>query len=145
MAANPLPEAISRFLAANHVVGLATVLAGEPWAASCFYALEVETPALLILSDEATRHARAMLASPRVAGSIAGQPEALREIRGIQFTARAERLTGDAAQLASEHYWARHPLARLQQAPIWRLTLDEIKYTDNALVFARKTLWQRTP
>ena len=26
---------------------------------------------------------------------------------------------------------------------VWQLELDSVKYTDNKLVFAQKTLWQR--
>ena len=139
----PLPERISRFLLAHHVIGLALITDDGPWAASCFYAVDVSAARLLLLTSLSTRHGQAMQADQRVAGTISGQPENWRDIRGIQLSGRAHHLQGDAASQAMDLYCQRHPLARLGSHPIWSLEIDCIKYTSNRLVFGQKTLWQR--
>ena len=140
----PLPDAIRRFLLRHHVVGLATCdERGEPWAASCFYAFDPADSDLIVLTDPSTRHGRAMLARPQVAGTIAGQPGAIAKIQGIQFSAHATLLAGDAAEAAYAFYCRRHPVARLKRGAAWRLALQQVKFTDNALVPGNKTYWQR--
>lgn len=139
----PLPSAIADFLREQHVVGLATLVEGEPWAASCFYAFDETDVSLVLMSSVRTRHGIAMLEHPRVAGTVAGQPSAIAQIRGIQFLADAHLLAGEAADAARALYCRRHPIARLMDSGIWRLTLAEIKYTDNAKLFGSKTRWRR--
>jgi len=140
-----LPAPILEFVAAQHVLGLATLADGEPWAASCFYALHAAGGALLILTSDDTRHGAAMRAEPRVAGTIAGQPRSVASIRGLQFQALARCLDGAAADEAMALYVRRHPIARLHRAPIWRLELQALKYTDNRLGFGSKLQWRREP
>lgn len=139
----PLPDNICRFIQRQHVVGLATLLAGEPWAASCFYAFDPAGINLIILTDPATGHGQAMLATPRIAGTIAGQPKLIPKIQGIQFMAEACLLAGQEADVAYGQYCRRHPIARLKRADVWRLTLQQIKFTDNSLLLGSKTRWAR--
>lgn len=138
-----LPSAISTFLYDHHVVGLATVSAGEPWAASCFYAYDPAADALIVLSSEQTRHGAAMLAHGKVAGTIAGQPTAIIDIRGLQFAGQALLLEGEAAARAYALYCVRHPVARLKKSTVWRIALAEAKLTNNASLFGHKTVWRR--
>lgn len=86
-----------------------------------------------------------MLANPQIAGSIAGQPESVLQIKGVQFSGSAELLTGDAANQAYRRYCERHPIAMLKKSDVWRINLEEIKHTDNARIFASKTFWRRIP
>jgi len=137
------PEAIRKFILANHVVGLATSNGGQPWAASCFYAFNTETSALILLTSCDTRHAQGMLASANVAGTISGQPCSILKIRGIQFLAKARLLEGEAAERAYRIYCGRHPIAQLRKSDVWMLDFEGIKFTDNSRVFADKTLWHR--
>ena len=139
----PLPSTISSFLFEHHVVGLATASAGGPWAASCFYAFDSVSVSLLVLSSEETRHGAAMLDSGVVAGTIAGQPTSICDIRGIQFVASAELLMNGAADEGYRFYCVRHPIAKLKRGSVWRLTLRELKYTDNAKFFGKKIGWTR--
>lgn len=139
----PLPPRISGFMQNHHVLALAIHDDDGPWAANCFYALEEANVRLLILSSTDTRHGAAMLQRASVAGAISGQPQTVREIQGVQFTACAERLEGVAREKALEFYFQRHPMARGHDADIWSLMLDSIKFTDNSIAFGHKTLWQR--
>ena len=139
----PLPATIRDFIISHHVLSLATCGDDGPWAASCFYAFDEPGAALLILSSSETRHGRHMLDRPQVAGTISGQPEALRDIRGLQFTAHATLLDRTERNEALRLYCARHPLARLHASPVWRLALDQLKFTDNRRLFGHKTRWSR--
>lgn len=139
-----LSHAIASFLREHHVVGLATVVDGLPWAASCFYAFEEEAPALIVMSSLKTRHGSAMRDEPRIAGTIAGQPTNVLTIRGLQFTATAEWLSGEARSAARALYCSRHPVARLMPGEVWRLVFETIKYTDNARGPANKQHWTRS-
>lgn len=138
-----LPAGIREFLFANHVVGLATLSEGQPWAASCFYAFDEQSVSLLILSDERTRHAQAMLANRSVAGTIAGQPTLIRKIQGIQFAAHAHLLTGESGEKAHALYAMRHPIARHKRSSVWQIVIQELKFTDNTMDIGRKTHWRR--
>lgn len=139
----PLPAPIRDFIIGHHVLSLATCGDDGPWAASCFYAFDEPGAALLILSSSDTRHGRHMLDRPQVAGTISGQPEALRDIRGLQFTAHATPLDQIERSVALQLYCERHPLARLHASQIWRLALDQLKFTDNRRLFGHKTRWAR--
>lgn len=138
-----LPESIHNCLQDHHVVGLATCVNGQIWAASCFYAFDAPRASLILLTSRETCHGLAMLANPRIAGTIAGQPESVLQIHGVQFRGCATLLDGEAATQAYQLYCRRHPVAKLKQSDIWQITLDEIKHTNNALIFGRKTCWQR--
>lgn len=138
-----LPAPILAFVRDYHVLSLATWHAGELWAASCFYAVDEAHTALLILSSEQTRHGLAMRQHSEVAGTIAGQPKLIPAIRGVQFRATALLLDGPEQDAAYALYCQRHPIARLQRSAIWRLDLQEVKYTDNRKIFASKQTWLR--
>lgn len=125
------------------MVSLAVRDAEGLWAASCFYAVDLATASLVVLSASTTRHGAAMLARAEVAGTIAGQPEDIVAIEGIQFTGRADRLQGAAREAGLALYLARHPAARLAVSDVWRLRLDTIKHTSNRVAFGRKTRWRR--
>lgn len=147
------------WLQANHVVGLATAHEGALWAASCFYVFDPEAVALIVMTDRKTRHGQLMLASPRVAGTVAGQPDDIRDIRGVQFAGRAMLLEpGQTLVSNPEHglghapipyaaaqarYVAAHPVARALRADLWCIWLDEIKHTENRVAFAQKMQWRR--
>lgn len=85
-----------------------------------------------------------MLKNPNIAGTIAGQPENIAKINGIQLTASAQLLTDETEKKAAlALYYKAHPLARAMKSDVWSLRLENVKFTDNKLVFAQKTLWQR--
>lgn len=140
----PLPANIRTFLAEHHVVSLAACHGGELWSASCFYVFDEAAARLIVLTGKTTRHGRLMLLTPHIAGTIAGQPARIRDICGIQFTARAECLAESAARrTALDLYTQAHPVAKVFPSDIWQLRLDYIKHTSNRPVFAHKTHWRR--
>lgn len=81
---------IEAFLAAHHVMSLATIGREGPHAASLFYAYDEF--ALIWLSDPASRHSRDVDAEPRVAATIAADYANFAEIRGLQIRGAARRV-----------------------------------------------------
>lgn len=139
-----LPENIIKFITSRHVLSLSTYSRGTLWAANCFYVPDTAfSPRLIILSSQKTQHGIRMSESPAVAGTICGQPEKLRDICGVQFTARAEHMEQGAAKEALQIYTKRHPVAKLFHGDVWSLWLETVKYTDNRYVFGQKTYWEK--
>jgi uncharacterized protein YhbP (UPF0306 family) len=129
------------FLRSQHVVGLAVADDSGPWAASCYYYFSQADMALVLKSSAATRHGRAMSALGQIAGTVAGQPQLVNEIKGVQFIAQVERLAANT--LLAECYCERHPAGRLVPGEWWRLSLQHVKYTDNQDLPGMKVVWNR--
>lgn len=140
----PIPNNMVQFFSNNHVVSIATASAQGLWSACCFYVFDAERAQLIVLTSRKTQHGENMVAQPNVAGTIAGQPHSIAKISGIQFTAQALLLSDEAeADRAKALFYKAHPSARAMKSDVWALRLETVKFTDNKLVFAKKTLWQR--
>lgn len=140
---SPIPNHILEFIQSNHVVNFAAHHNDDFWAASCFYAFDEENTRLIILTSKKTKHAQLMLENPNVVGTICGQIEDIKDIEGIQFSAIANRLTEQESPQALQIYYKKHPLARLNPSDVWELSFNTIKHTDNKVMFAKKTIWER--
>ncbi|MFP1721915.1 pyridoxamine 5'-phosphate oxidase family protein [Lonsdalea quercina] len=140
----PLPAPAADFIASHHVLSLTTLDEDGLWSASCFYAFDADNASLIVLSSSSTRHGGAMATGSRISGTISGQPEKIRDIRGIQYLATVSKLDGAERRDALSLYVARHPIARLKPlTEVWRLKLHTIKFTDNATLFGAKEHWTR--
>lgn len=140
----PVPQNMAQFFSENHVVSIATSSPQGLWSACCFYVFDAENAQLIVFTARTTQHGANMAAQPNVAGTIAGQPHSIAKISGIQFTAQAVLLNDDAAaSRAKALFYKAHPAARAMNSDVWALRLATVKFTDNKLVFAKKTLWQR--
>ncbi len=140
----PVPQNMAQFFSENHVVSIATSSPQGLWSACCFYVFDAENAQLIVFTARTTQHGANMAAQPNVAGTIAGQPHSIAKISGIQFTAQAVLLNDDAAaNRAKALFYKAHPAARAMNSDVWALRLATVKFTDNKLVFAKKTLWQR--
>ncbi|MCK3656283.1 hypothetical protein A4G19_11210 [Pasteurellaceae bacterium Macca] len=138
-----IPQDIRTFLHQHHVVSLACQNEGEMWCASCFYAFDEQHNGLILLTDTTTQHGKLMLENNHIVGTIAGQPQTVREIEGIQFRATAQLLHNEKArQHALDLYLARHPIAKLRQSDVWAIHFTYIKHTSNRFLFAQKQIWQ---
>jgi len=144
VAPTSVPRPVIDVLDSHHVVSIATADEAGPWAASCFYAFDAAAMQLIVMTSATTRHGRAMLARRRVSGTVAGQPTAITDIRGLQFEATAALLEGTEQKKAMRRFVRRHPPAAVMPSDVWALKLEAIKYTDNRIVFARKLHWSRT-
>ena len=107
-------ERLLKFLREHQVLALAVMEAdGSPYAAALFYAVDDELR-LYVVTDPATRHGKAMLANPSVAGTIQLDHQHWREIRGVQFRGICRQLGSAERARAWEIYSARFVF--LQQA-----------------------------
>ncbi|NBD00167.1 hypothetical protein GV764_14210 [Atlantibacter hermannii] len=136
-------EAISRWLAKQHVVSYCVANDQDMWCANAFYLYCPQAVAFYLLSDPQTRHGQISGGKARVAGTVSGQTKNVALIRGVQFKGEITRLEGDASAQFRERYNRRFPIARAMSAPVWSIRLDELKFTDNTLGFGKKHIWQR--
>ena len=96
------------------------------------------------MTKTTTRHAQLMLKNDHIVGTIAGQPNKIKDMEGIQFTALAHLLENqEERKRAFEIYIKKQPLAKLVNSDIWEISFTEIKHTSNKLIFANKTHWIR--
>lgn len=135
--------AISRWLAKQHVVSWCVAKEGELWCANAFYVYDSQRVAFYLLSEETTRHGQMTGQQAPVAGTINGQPKTVALIRGVQFKGEIRLLSGEEAEEKRALYVKRFPVARMLNAPVWELRLDELKFTDNTLGFGKKLHWLR--
>ncbi|WP_319530243.1 pyridoxamine 5'-phosphate oxidase family protein [uncultured Cohaesibacter sp.] len=132
---------IDAFLRDHHVMSLATVSDGSPWAASVFYAFDEDRGRLIYLSSKETRHGKAALLNAEVAATIARQELEIEKIRGLQISGFTVSLEGEDAVAARTSFSKRFPDIDLQDAAIWSLVPDYIKMVDNSLGFGEKIIW----
>jgi uncharacterized protein YhbP (UPF0306 family) len=144
-----LGRQIGSFLAAHHVMSLATFGAGGPHATSLFYACD--GLALVWVSELGTRHSREIEADPRVAATVAPDVSDFASIRGLQIEGAACRV--EAADERRRHLAqleARYPiLKQLAAGPpqlreayarttVYRLQPARIVLIDNSKGFGHK-------
>ena len=135
--------AINRWLAKQHVLTWCVTRDGELWCANAFYLYDPVKVAFYVLSEDHTRHAQMTGQNAPVAGTVNGQPKTVALIRGVQFRGEIRRLSDEESTVPLGLYTRRFPVARALSAPVWEITLDEIKFTDNTLGFGKKLHWIR--
>ncbi|MDE2613176.1 MAG: pyridoxamine 5'-phosphate oxidase family protein [Burkholderiales bacterium] len=145
-----LPPPVRDYLAAQHVMTLATQGADGPWAAAVFYAQLGDD--FVFVSSPASRHAGHLAQDARCAAAIHGAADDWASIRGAQLEGRIEPLQGDAAREARERYGAKFPFARpaVAAAPIlaalarvhwYRLRVERLFFIDNAQGFGKRQVF----
>ena len=132
------------FIAEHHVLTVACASReGELWCANAFYVFDEEEAALIITSEEKTRHAQLFLENPKVAGTVVLETEEVGKIRGLQFTGTVRRCDGGLFDRCRLKYLKRFPYAVFKGGEVWLIRLDRVKYTDNRLGFGKKLLWTK--
>lgn len=145
-------DRLLKFLREHQVLTLAVMEPdGSPYAAALFYAVDDELR-LHVLSDPSTRHGKALLANPSVAGTIQPDHQQWHEIRGVQFRGVCHQLEGTERARAWEIYSARFPFLQqpnailsreLANTAIWRIDTSWIRLIDNQAGFGHKEEWTR--
>lgn len=133
-----------RYLKKQHVLSLCASSGDDLWCANCFYIFNEARMAFWLMTEPDTRHGALMLTNPRVAGTVNGQPKTVLFIKGVQYRGRILRLSDAREEEARQAYQKRFPIAQKVKAPLWEITLDDVKMTDNALGFGKKIVWQRS-
>ncbi|WP_426726440.1 YhbP family protein [Cronobacter dublinensis] len=136
-------DAISQWLAKQHVVTYCVGGEDTLWCANAFYVYDRERVAFYLLSDTKSRHGEMAGRLARVAGTVNGQTKTVARIRGVQFAGELRLVEGPESEALRERYNRRFPVARVMSSPLWEIRLNEIKFTDNTLGFGKKLGWLR--
>lgn len=136
-------DAISRWLNKQHVLTYCVGSNNDLWCANAFYYYDAGKVAFYLLSEAHTRHGELIGKGSNVAGTVNGQPKTVALIRGVQFRGKIKMLDETQAADIRNLYCKRFPVARVMKAPVWEISLDELKMTDNTLGFGKKLLWLR--
>jgi len=144
-----LDRQIAAFLAAHHVMSLATFGSSGPHATSLFYACD--GLALVWVSEPDTRHSREIEADPRVAVTVAPDYSDFAAVRGVQIAGAARRIVAaDERMRHLAQLEARYPfLGQLAAGPlplrqayartaVYRLQPARIVLIDNSKGFGHK-------
>jgi uncharacterized protein len=146
-----LGQRISDFLAAHHVMSLATLGPSGPHATSLFYACDGLM--LVWLSQRDSQHSQEIEVCPNVAATVAPDYTDFTEIRGVQITGAAHRIVAAdermrcLAQLKVRYSFlgqlATGPSKLRQayaQADVYRLQPTRIVLIDNTRGFGHKEM-----
>jgi hypothetical protein len=142
-----LPPQVADYLAAHHVMTLATQSGDGPWAAALFYALDGD--GLIFLSSPSSRHCRDLALQPRCAATIQSAAQDWRAIQGIQIEGRADELEGAQRARAERLYAERFPFikpgsaqaviaAALARVRWYRLRISRLYFIDNLHGFGQR-------
>lgn len=115
----------------------------HPWCFSCFYAVDAKNGLLLFKSSPGAFHVDILRSNPKVAGTIL--PDKLNKLllKGLQFNGMVLADDHPHSEVASRIYLKRHPVAMAISGEIYCIRLDQVKFTDNALGFGKKIIWNR--
>lgn len=144
-----LGRQIGSFLAAHHVMSLATFGSSGPHATNLLYACD--GLALVWVSEPDTRHSREIETDPRVAATVAPDYSDFAAIRGVQIAGTAHRIVAaDGRMRHLAQLEARYPfLGQLAAGPsklreayartaVYRLEPARIVLIDNMKGFGHK-------
>lgn len=129
---------ITKFIHKMHLLSLAVVSENIPYAASCFYAFDEQSLALIVAGSSQTKHINAGLNSV-VAGTIALDTKIIAKIEGVQFVGECQISSQDQRQI----YFKKFPYAIAMNPEIFSINLNFVKFTSNTLGFGKKLIWQK--
>jgi uncharacterized protein len=116
---------------------------GKPYCFNCFYAYNSKEQLLYYKSSLDTKHSAAMVERPAVAGTILPEKLNMLHIQGVQFEGISMPFGHSATQNAASMFYKRNPLAMGMPGEIWTIRINSIKFTDSALGFGKKMIWER--
>ena len=143
-----LPQPVADYLAAHHVMTLATQGAEGPWAAAVFYASD--GCSLIFLSSPNSRHCRNLELDARCAATIQEDCRDWPQIKGIQLEGRVRELEGEEEKSAQRLYGEKFPivgpLANVPPAIVkalarvrwFRLVPERFYFIDNSKGFGHR-------
>jgi uncharacterized protein len=151
-----LDQQVGAFLAAHHVMSLATLGASGPHATSLFYACD--GLALVWVSEPNSQHSCEIAVDPRVAATVAPDYSDFAVIRGLQIIGTARQIVATdermrhLAQLEARYPFLRQLAAgpsKLREAyartAVYRLQPARIVLIDNTKGFGHKETLEISP
>ncbi len=137
----PLDPIIAKYIRLNQVVNVAAFANGDAWSANLFYSFDKEEQVLYIMSAASSRHSQLIAQNPKVCGTICDQETEVAMLRGLQFSGTMRTASAKTEDRAFDLYAERFPVAKTFRDLLWVLEFDEIKYTDNSIMFGHKVTW----
>lgn len=137
-------SAISEFILENHVISICAATASDIWCANCFYVYDAEQVCFYFMTDPDSRHSQLAIQQTMVAGTINGQPSNILSIKGLQYRGTMTPVHDAEHSHAYALYTNSFPIAKIKSLPLWKIEIQEMKFTNNSLGFGRKKLWQRS-
>ncbi|KPA53087.1 YhbP family protein [Photobacterium lucens] len=134
---------IATFIEQHHLLTLCASFQSNLWCANCYYAFDKQTMALYIMTSPESRHGKLMICNKFISGTIAPEPDDINDIQGVQFSGEVKLLEMEEAKNAENIYNQRFPIAKKIPSSLWKITLNELKMTDNRIKFGFKLSWQR--
>ncbi len=138
-----MDKRINEFIKEQSCISISCVDdASKPHVFTCFYTFNAELGYLYFKSNEETLHAKILQKNASIAGSILPNKLNALKIKGIQ-------LEGDYVNSEEENaigkklYYQQHPYALATSGRIWCIKINQIKMTDNTLMFGEKIYWER--
>lgn len=98
----PIRDLIKEVLEKGYIMSLATIDDGGPWVADVMYIADDDLK-IYWLSSASTRHSKAILASPRVAGTITIKNAPSEDNLGVQFSGIASKIDDPRPDLSKKH------------------------------------------
>jgi uncharacterized protein YhbP (UPF0306 family) len=151
-----LGQQVGAFLAAHHVMSLATMGSSGPHATSLLYACD--GLALIWVSEPDSQHSREIEADPRVAATVAPDYSDFVAIRGVQITGAARRVVAaderlrHLAQLEARYTFLGQLAAgpselreAYAQTAVYRLQPSRLVLIDNTKGFGHKETLEILP
>ena len=137
-----IPKPILRFISRHHVLTLSTSVEDEVWCFNAFYALYLESAALVFTSTIGTYHSQQLVKNCYVGGSIVLESRIIGKLQGLQFQGVALKVKDSAPSTLV--YKKRFPFVNLtKNLEIWQINLTRLKFTDNKFSFGQKLEWYR--
>jgi len=124
-------ELILEFLGKNRLMSLATCTKNTPWAATVFFAYDIENLDLFFFSRPDTKHCTDIAANPLVAVTFNQFWGEKMSVKGLQIVGRASRvLKGEGLVRSYAIFLKRHPWAALYAADhtLYVIHPDEIHH-----------------
>lgn len=137
-----IQKEIVGFLQDNQVASLCFLDEDQtPYCINCFYVFDEEHKVLIFKSSPGTNHHAMIKPGAKVAGTILPMKVEVLKLMGIQFRAEILNEQSLTAFHTSTTYYKKNPFALAVPGYVWAVRLLEMKFTDNSVVFAKKTVW----
>ncbi len=134
-----MQQVMRDFLDSRHLLSMGVMDEDGVYMANCFYAFDEEELALIIKSNQDTRHIQLASINPSIGVSVALDTKNLSKIKGLQIKAQMAKAT-----LREENiYYQKYPFARWIKGDVFALRILWAKYTNNTALSRTKIQYHR--
>ncbi|MEF2482185.1 hypothetical protein V4D09_02630 [Vibrio mimicus] len=136
-------NAIKKFLNKNKILSVCASNNEDFWSANCIFRFNEKRMSLIISTKKDTRHAKIMIVSNNVVGTMHSNSPFLFLKKGGQYKGRISLLNNDKENNAKKLYLEKYPLFKSKTHDIWEIELDEFKFTDMKFGKVTQVTWYR--